>query len=325
MVDDEGGERVAAGQDAVEGAHEQRVEREEGGPRLELEVGDVRGDRARVAAADDLQVPQAVPLREHAGDQPERAYPASGSPASSASTVTWLAAHAGPGEHAEAGHGEGADPDRQRLAPRALLAVRRRVATAGDGSGRRFRLDRRSAGVGAGHHHRYIGRMRRRGPKAGGRRPAMPISRTTRPRDAAERFEQFEHAGVVGPGLAGEVPRHHAGEVVVADDDGVVVAAHGSEHAGRRSTARRPARVPAWRPARRAADGPSPTAGRRGGRSRRAAWPAWPRSRADGTTTPAGRRAARDAVAGSRRTPGPAPARRARGTAATTGGPPRLT
>ena len=75
-VDDERGERVAAGKDAVEGAHEQRVEREERGACLELEVGDVRRDRARVAVADDLQVPQAVPLRQHAGDQPERGSPA---------------------------------------------------------------------------------------------------------------------------------------------------------------------------------------------------------------------------------------------------------
>ena len=95
---------------------------------------------------------------------------------------------------------------------------------------------------------------------------------------------------------------------------------HGAEHAGRRSTARLLARAPAWPPARRAAGGPSPTAGRRGGRSRRAAWPAWPRSRAGGTTRPAGRPGVRGAAAASHRAAGRGPAHRARGTGATTGG-----
>ena len=69
--DSKGGERVATGQDAVGGAHDHRVQREERGACLDVEVGDVRGQRPRVAVADDLQVPQAVPLREHAGDQAE--------------------------------------------------------------------------------------------------------------------------------------------------------------------------------------------------------------------------------------------------------------
>jgi hypothetical protein len=37
-------------------------------------------------------------------------------------------------------------------------------------------------------------------------------------------LEKFEHAGVVGPGLAGQGPGHVVGEVVVADADGVGVA-----------------------------------------------------------------------------------------------------
>ena len=55
---------------------------------------------------------------------------------------------------------------------------------------------------------------------------------------AVERFEQREHTGVVGPRLAGQVPGDEVGEVVVADGDGVVVAAHRARAPSRPSTGR---------------------------------------------------------------------------------------
>ena len=67
----------------------ERIEREERCPRLELEVRDVRRDRAGIPVADDLQVPVRVPLGEHPGRAPRAAR--RGSRSRSASTDCWLA------------------------------------------------------------------------------------------------------------------------------------------------------------------------------------------------------------------------------------------
>ena len=201
-VEHERGDRVAARQHDVERPNDRRVQREERGPRLELEVGDVRRDRSRVAVADDLQVPEAVPLGEDPGDETHRR--AGARLECDVGVDGHLAgSHAGPGEDAQARHDEGTDPDDQGLVPGALverrggdvghlLTVRGGVGRVGsidgrgavgarpDGVGRS--PDHRATSFARSAHHRYIGRIRRRGPNFGAGRPAHPMSRWTRPR-----------------------------------------------------------------------------------------------------------------------------------------------
>ena len=128
------------------------------------------------------------------------------------------------------------------------LVVGRRRRPAPSGSSRRHEV--------GGHgscHHRCIGRIRRRGPNAGGRAPGQAEQPEHAAALAAERFEQGEHTGVVGARLAGQVPGDDVGQVVVADGDGVVVAAAPARAPSRRSTARCRGPAPASPPARRGA------------------------------------------------------------------------
>ncbi|TEX45106.1 MAG: hypothetical protein B7C54_08260 [Acidimicrobiales bacterium mtb01] len=67
-IEEQSGEGVAAGQDAVDGAHQTGVGREEGDPGFGVVVGDAVGDERRVSAADDPHVPDAIPRREHVED-----------------------------------------------------------------------------------------------------------------------------------------------------------------------------------------------------------------------------------------------------------------
>ena len=295
-VDDERGDRVAAGEDRVDGPHEHRVQREERGPGLELEVRDVGRDRAGVAAADDLQVPEAVPLREHAGDEAERRAGA-GLEVVVGVDRHLAGPHAGAGEHAQPGHDEGADADGHGAVPRPPAPSGRRRPRSSRSARRVRRPGRPSAGSSSpatpgrpgrrrvdrrpsdrrrsargrrsrGHHHRCIGRMRRRGPNAGGAPPGQAEQPDAPGRAGRGTVRAARAYGRRRPAARrrGSRPRCWGG---------------GSRRPARRRRRRTPGRAPsrpstvrcpgpgtAWPPARRGEARPSPTAGRRCGRPR---------------------------------------------------------
>ena len=170
-VDAEQGLDDAAREDEVEPPRQVRVDREEGDGRpVAGDVRDPLGEFARIAVLGDHPVPLAVPLGEDRLDHRPRAL------------REWVAPALPVGDDL-GGPGVGAEQHDDRETTRAPIpTARARCHSASPTPPTIGTVARRCNLMLERAHHRYIGRIRRRGPNAGARLPARPINRSTRPR-----------------------------------------------------------------------------------------------------------------------------------------------